>query len=87
MPGEDYPWEWSIYRWLEGETATLERITDLRLAAIDLARFIAALQRVDPTDGPSPGEHNSFRGARWPSVTRRRALRSSPCTARSTSAQ
>ncbi len=29
MPAEDYPWEWSVYRWLEGETATVERITDL----------------------------------------------------------
>jgi aminoglycoside phosphotransferase (APT) family kinase protein len=63
MPGEDYPWEWSVYRWLEGETATLERITDLRRAAIDLARFIAALQRIDPSVGPPPGQHNSFRGA------------------------
>lgn len=61
-PAEGYPFEWSIYRWLEGEAATEERITDLGQAAADLAGFIAALQRVDPTDGPPPGEHNSFRG-------------------------
>ena len=48
--------------WLKGETATAERIADLRQAAADLAQFVAALQRVDPTDGPPPGEHNSFRG-------------------------
>jgi aminoglycoside phosphotransferase (APT) family kinase protein len=61
-PAQGYPWEWSVYRWLEGETATIERITDLGQAATDLAQFIAALQRIDPTDGPLPGEHNSYRG-------------------------
>ena len=62
MPGEGYPWHWSVYRWLEGENATIERIADPRQAATDLAQFIAALQRIDPTGGPPPGAHNSFRG-------------------------
>jgi aminoglycoside phosphotransferase (APT) family kinase protein len=62
MPGEGYPWHWSIYRWLEGENVTIERIADLRQAATDLAQFIAALQRIDPTGGPPPGPHNSDRG-------------------------
>jgi aminoglycoside phosphotransferase (APT) family kinase protein len=62
MPGGDYPWAWSVYRWLEGETATSDRIDDRGQAATDLARFVGALQRIDPTGGPSPGEHNSFRG-------------------------
>jgi aminoglycoside phosphotransferase (APT) family kinase protein len=62
MPGEGYPWHWSIYRWLEGETATMDRIADPRQAATELARFVAALQRIDPDGGPLPGEHNSFRG-------------------------
>lgn len=63
IPSEDYVWEWSVYRWLEGDTATIGRIVDPGRAASDLARFVAALQGVDPTDGPSPGEHNFFRGA------------------------
>lgn len=62
IPAEEYPWEWSVYRWLEGETATIERIADPSQAATDLAQFVADLQRVDPADGPPPGEHNSFRG-------------------------
>jgi aminoglycoside phosphotransferase (APT) family kinase protein len=62
MPAESYPWEWSAYRLFESETVTSERVTDLRQAATDLARFVAALQRVDPANGPPPGEHNSFRG-------------------------
>jgi aminoglycoside phosphotransferase (APT) family kinase protein len=61
-PGEGYPWQWSICRWLEGENATLERLADPRQAAIELAQFIAALQRIDPTGGPPPGPYNSFRG-------------------------
>jgi aminoglycoside phosphotransferase (APT) family kinase protein len=61
-PGEGYPWQWSVYQWLKGENATNERIADPAQAARDLAHFITALQRIDPTDGPSPGSHNSFRG-------------------------
>ena len=62
MPADGYPFEWSLYGWLKGEDATKERVTDLSRMAIDLARFIAALQEIDPTGGPSPGEHNFFRG-------------------------
>lgn len=61
-PGEGYPWHWSVYRWLEGENATIERIADPVQAARDLAQFIAALQRIDPMGGPPSGPHNFFRG-------------------------
>jgi hypothetical protein len=61
-PGERYPFPWAVYTWLNGETATAERIADESRLAADLARFIAALQRINPSEGPSPGEHNSFRG-------------------------
>ncbi len=54
-PSEGYPWHWSICRWLEGENATIERISDPRQAATDLAQFISALQRIDTTGGPLPG--------------------------------
>jgi aminoglycoside phosphotransferase (APT) family kinase protein len=62
MPAEGYPFEWSVYRWLEGENATVERVTDLSQLATDLAHFVDALQQIDPTRGPPPGEHNFFRG-------------------------
>src|SRR5688572_12937072 len=39
-PDEGYPWHWSVYRWLEGENATLERLADPLQAAADLAQFI-----------------------------------------------
>ena len=62
MPGEGYPFTWSVYTWLRGENATGERISDRGQLATDLAEFIAALQRIATTDGPPPGEHNFFRG-------------------------
>lgn len=61
-PGEGYPFAWSIYRWLDGETAARERITSLPRFAADLARFLLALQRIDARAGPAPGAHNFFRG-------------------------
>lgn len=54
VPDEGYPWLWGVYRWLEGEAATLEHIADPDQAAADLARFIAALRTIDPTGGPRP---------------------------------
>ena len=61
-PGNGYPFEWAVYRWLHGEVATDAPVADLARTASDLAAFVAALQEVDPTGGPPPGEHNSFRG-------------------------
>ena len=62
VSAEGYPWHWSIYQWLTGENATIERIDDLHQAATELAQFLAALQRIDSTGGPRPGTHNSGRG-------------------------
>lgn len=61
-PAEGYPFTWSVYSWLKGETAAADRMADLGRAAGDLAQFVAALQRVDPLGGPPPGRHNAFRG-------------------------
>lgn len=61
-PAEGYPWHWSIYRWLDGETAASAHITDLSDFATNLAQFLIALQRIDSMDGPLPGPHNFYRG-------------------------
>jgi aminoglycoside phosphotransferase (APT) family kinase protein len=47
---------------LEGRDATVETIDDLNSCAIQLAQFIAALQKIDQSDAPQPGDHNFFRG-------------------------
>ena len=61
-PAEGYPWHWSVYRWIEGENATVGGVADPIEAATVLAGFVTAMQRIDPSGGPSPGEHNFFRG-------------------------
>jgi aminoglycoside phosphotransferase (APT) family kinase protein len=61
-PGHGFPRPWSVYRWLEGTHATVDRIGDLERLATDLADFLTALYRIEPTDGPAAGEHSFFRG-------------------------
>ncbi|OBQ82054.1 aminoglycoside phosphotransferase family protein [Mesorhizobium sp. WSM3873] len=61
-PAAGYPWHWSVYRWIEGETAKAGHIADLRAFAVSLAEFLVALKRIDPTAGPAPGQHNFYRG-------------------------
>jgi aminoglycoside phosphotransferase (APT) family kinase protein len=61
-PDEGYPWRWSVYRWIEGETASIEHIADLCQFATALAEFLSALQRIDTTGGPIAGPHNFYRG-------------------------
>ena len=57
-----FPWPWSIYHWLEGEPATVDRISDLTIFAAELAGFLGALYGIDATGGPRAGEHNFLRG-------------------------
>ncbi len=75
-PSPDYPHPWSVYRWLDGDTASGERIADPREFATDLAVFLSALQAVDSSEGPQPGIHNWFRGGtlRTYDANTRRAL-------------
>jgi aminoglycoside phosphotransferase (APT) family kinase protein len=54
-PNEDYPFPWSVYRWLPGVTATVERLADPRRAAVDLGNFVVAMRRIDPTGAPRSG--------------------------------
>ncbi len=63
VPGEGYPYHWSIRRWLDGETARLDRIDDLSDFATAVADFLLALQRIDATGGPMAGAHSFHRGA------------------------
>jgi len=61
-PAEGYPWPWSVYRWLDGDTAMNAPIADPRQLATALADFLVALQRADATGGPPAGAHNFWRG-------------------------
>lgn len=48
MPGEGYPWHWTVSPWLPGEVAALAPVADLSQTAMSLAQFVRALQAIDP---------------------------------------
>lgn len=62
QPGHGFPRPWSVYRWLPGEPAAVERPASLVKFASELADFLVALHHVDPADGPPPGRQNFWRG-------------------------
>lgn len=61
-PSENYPWKWSIYRWINGQSADRSEIANLSDFAKSLANFLTALERIDATNGPLPGLHSFHRG-------------------------
>ena len=73
VPGEGYPFPWSIYGWIDAEVASVAPIRNLVGLAEDLGTFLSALEAVDASDGPPPGLHSAYRGgppARWDAETR-----------------
>ncbi len=64
QPSQNYPWNWSIYRWLEGTSANALELDDLTLQtiALQLTNFLNELRKIDITDAPLSGTHNFFRG-------------------------
>jgi len=63
-PSKDYPYPFSIYKWLEGTSINLLVLDNdcLEKLAFDLAKFLKELQSIDNVDGPAPGQHNWWRG-------------------------
>jgi aminoglycoside phosphotransferase (APT) family kinase protein len=61
-PALGYPWPWSIYEWIDGDTAAAGRVYDLGQFAAALAGFLRALWAIDASDGPPAGPENFFRG-------------------------
>ncbi len=61
-PGDGFPRPWSIYRWIGGDTARVDRIASLTTFAADLAGFLTALYAIDASGGPPAGAHSFFRG-------------------------
>jgi aminoglycoside phosphotransferase (APT) family kinase protein len=61
-PDHGYPFPWSVYQWIDGSPVNPDTL-DQHQAALDLAKFLGALQEIDPTGGPPPQWSNGFRGA------------------------
>ncbi len=57
-----YPWKWGIYRWIEGETANVNLISNLLEFARSLAQFLHCLQLINTNGAPVAGQHSFYRG-------------------------
>ncbi|MGW2782484.1 aminoglycoside phosphotransferase family protein [Streptomyces populi] len=57
-PAADYPWHWSVVRWLDGGPPAPGALTDAGELAAGLGAFVAALRGTDLPGGPA-----SYRGA------------------------
>ncbi|MDN5248464.1 MAG: aminoglycoside phosphotransferase family protein [Wolbachia endosymbiont of Tyrophagus putrescentiae] len=64
QPSKHYPWNWSIYKWINGKSANMVSINelDLQTIAFQLARFLNKLHKINAEGGPSAGLHNYWRG-------------------------
>ncbi len=64
-PSKDYPYPFSIYKWLEGRSLNLiqSQEIDLETLALDMAKFLRELQAIKDVEGPGPGQHNWWRGS------------------------
>jgi aminoglycoside phosphotransferase (APT) family kinase protein len=56
-PGRGYAWHWSVTRWLDGTTASVDGLADPDLAAGQLADFLRALQAIPAAGTLLPGPH------------------------------
>jgi len=63
-PSTDYPYPFSIYKWLSGKSINLLTLIDQEKEqlAFDVAKFLKALQAITDVEGPGPGQHNWWRG-------------------------
>ena len=62
-PADDYPFPWSINRYIEGETVSKRNVPNMERLARELSLFLKELQSINTKGAPAAGEHNFFRGA------------------------
>jgi aminoglycoside phosphotransferase (APT) family kinase protein len=78
-PAEGYPWNWSVYRWLDGVPASIASIPDLTQFAVAVATSWSACSGLMRRTGHRPVGTTFFGVGRWKSTTPRPATRSVPC--------
>lgn len=61
-PGCNYPFPWSINKYIEGEPLDKHNINSLETFALELSRFLTKFQAINATNGPVAGIHNFYRG-------------------------
>jgi aminoglycoside phosphotransferase (APT) family kinase protein len=61
-PDQNYPYVWSVNKYLPGDTLSYSNIDNLIQFADELAMFLKELQSIDTKDAPIAGKHNFYRG-------------------------
>lgn len=61
-PAGDYPYPWSVYRWIEGDPVFEVDLADMEATALALGRFVKALRTVEAPAAPLAGRDNNYRG-------------------------
>lgn len=63
-PCDDFPYPFSIYKWLPGKSANQVELNNdqLEKLASQLAHFLKQLQGIQNLEGPGPGQHSWWRG-------------------------
>jgi aminoglycoside phosphotransferase (APT) family kinase protein len=57
-PTESYPWDWGVYKWLEGENPVVGSLVSPEVLARDISRFVSALRELDVPGAP-PGSRGA----------------------------
>ena len=52
LPGDGFPWSWSVVTWFDGDVAADVTLTDAMVEARRLGRFVDALHAPAPADAP-----------------------------------
>jgi aminoglycoside phosphotransferase (APT) family kinase protein len=52
VPGEGYPWRWTVCPWLPGQNAAVTPVADMSRLVMSLAGLVQALRAIDPAGGP-----------------------------------
>jgi aminoglycoside phosphotransferase (APT) family kinase protein len=68
-PAEGYPYQWAVHRWIAGEGAAPDRISDPVSFALELADVVRALQGV-PIDDAPPASNRARPLAEYDTATR-----------------
>ena len=63
-PSCNYPFHFSIYKWLNGTSANQLNFDDksLEIISLQLANFLKELHSINNINGPPPGKHNGWGG-------------------------
>lgn len=61
-PEPEFPHNWSVVNWIEGQDASLSTMSDWPQAAHKLGLFVRSLRAVEPNGGRMSGQANGFRG-------------------------